>query len=716
MRLIRYEWRKLWKDFSVLKIVLFFILISSLIFWGEMKKNEEWTSEYLKMHTAVDNGKQKDANAWLAEEKTKQENPEGNMSDFGTKKALECIGQEMEALENYDAYRESIQNRYEKNQSISIFSDSDGNQERYMRKIARTYEELQVEAPMKLQPYQGIQGLLNFYAGDILAVVFLIYVVSVVFLQEDKAGKTEFAQTTLHGGGLMFGAKVLTAYGSMALYILITFFVNLMLETAVFGAISFSAAIQSIPDLFAVPYAWTIGQYIGMYLCLKMAAAFLITAAAVALAKWTASEALTAAGLAGFVGMSIWAGSFLSGDGGQAVLRLWNVWSMLRGKAMIGNYELIRLGSVVLAAGWGILLILVLGMGLLFFAGKSQRKERMRNPKIKRKKKEIPHTIFYYEAKKMWIHQGGLLFFTACILIQGMTVWQYHSNFGADEYYYQRYIDQFGGRVTGQTDETISQEEKRLQEAEQRLRQETDGMRANVLQQELECRGGFQQYVNRVDALRQDGKEEILLKDTQYNILFEFTEVSRIMVVLLCASFAFLIPRVFQKEKETRAEILQKTAKHGGRRLWTAKIGTILLYIIPLVIVFAAFSFGKASMDYKLKLQAPLNCLAIFWDSKLQWTVAGGFFMGILIQCVVAATAAVVLSACAKRVENQYMMTGMILAGSVIPTLLSPYLPIQWLRWIHDFFYVFTGRGYLLIVPGLIAILAAGIMRKERKV
>lgn len=672
MRLIFYEWKKLWKNASVFKIFLFFLILSCAVFWGELRETKEWTPAYLKMHNTVDPMKPGEAGEWLSKKQQKQqdfENPKLTMREW---RALDRIACETEAINNYDAYRESIQNRYAKSQSISVFSNSDRNQEQYMKKIAKTYEALEVNAPMKLQPYLGIEHLLNFYAGDLLAIVFLLCLVNVVFLQEKKNGKMDFALTMMNGKERLFTAKIVTVYGSFAIYILLSFFINLLIETTLFGRISFQAAIQSLPELYSVPYAWTIGQYVFIYLGLKLLAAGILTALAATLSKQSDSAFITAGGMAVILGVSIWAYEYLQGDGVKAILRLWNIWTFLRGSAIIGNYELICFGNIMINAVWGILLLATAAFGILIFTAKSKPRERKEKIWHKRNKKWKPHTVFYYEMKKLWIYQGGLVVFAASILLLGITVQNYRDYPDTDEYYYHNYIDRFGNQITEDTDMTIKKEEKRLQEIEEKLLHETDSIKAEALNRQLECRGGLRKYIDRVTALRKDKKEPVLLKDIQYSILFNFTEVSRMMIILLCISFAFLIPAAFQREKETHVEILQQTSQDGGKKLWDRKIKTLLLYTIMFISICNILAFLKATKTYHLKLLAPTNCLSAYWKSPFQCPIIVFFFIGVLLQCITASMTVIVLSAFAKRAKNQYVMTGVLLGGTVIPTLLSP--------------------------------------------
>lgn len=714
MHLVYYEWKKLWKNASVLKIVLFFIFLSGAVFWGELETDMEWIPEYLSIHKTVDIMTQNEAETWLKTQREEVGNIEYSGENYAREEALECIGSEIEALQNYGSYRASIQNQFKKNQEISIFSDSNVNQGSYMKKIADTYKQLSVNAPMKLQPYLGMERFYHFYVGDILSVILLLFLVSVVFIQERKNGKSDFAQTMPNGRGRIYAAKTAAVCGSMTGYIILTSGLNLIIENVIFGNLTFSAAAQSIPDLYSVPYAWTIGWYTVLFLFIKILGLFLLSAIAIWLARISGSEIITAAGLTMVTGLSAWMAAGGPGEGIQSVLRCWNIWSFLRGNSIIRSYELIRFGNITIEVKWGAFIFLMFAFIILFFAGITQEKVS----RGERKKAEIKityHGIFYYEMKKMWIYQRGLFLFLICILIQGSVVFSHSERIDTDEYFYQAYIDQFGDRITDQTDELLAREDSRLNEIEQQIEQEENVIKQDALARQLECRGGLEKYRDRVFDLRNEKKEKILLKDSQYDILFEFTQVSRMMVILLYVSLAFLVPMVFQKEKETRMEILQKTVDKGGKVLWDLKIVTILTYVLPMIVLFALFSFVRAAIQYRLDLMAPVNCLAEYWNFPFDCPVIVFFIFGILLQGILAAASIIVISGCAKRVKNQYVLTGILLGGTVIPTLISSWTAVPWPKAIHDWVFVFTSGWWLpVLIVIMVIVQAFMVLRKER--
>ena len=709
LKLILFEWKKLWKNASVLKIVLLFWVLSGVIFQGELNQDKEAHQTYLEFHKATDNMTEKEAGNWLLEQQKKEN------TGYGEYKALLYLEDEISAIKDYDTYRESIQNRYQQNQNISVFA-KDEEENQYMERIAKKYEKLEIEAPMKRQPYQGLLKVLDFYVQYIFAIVLLIYLVSVVFIQEQRSGKADFARTMFKGKKPLFYVKVCTVYGTLLIYLFGTFFIHIVLASGVYGFISIDAAIQSVPGFYAVPYAWSIGTYVIAYGILQGVAAFFFTAFAIFLARWSVSEVKTAAGLAIVIGWSVFCQNIMNGDGIEAVFRIWNVWGTFTGKSIIRNYEILRFGNVLIEQSLGIPLCIIIAVFLLVMGGIHCPKAREKKHCRKGKKKGYPHGLFYYEMKKLWIYQGGIFLFATCMCIQAMTVYQYKTYVGTDEFYYQKYIDEFGNRITAETDEKIAAEKMRLEHLEEELSQTDDFVKSYKLTQDLECVGGFQKYVERTENILAENKKPILLKDKQYELLFGNTEVSQMMVILQCVSFAFLIPSVYQKEKETGMEVLQNTSRFGRGKLWHLKIETVFLYCIPFVLFSGAMVFVKEKKTYDLEWMSPIGCLSQYWGKDTSIPVWIAFVVGIILQCIVTAVVVIFLSACAKRVRNQHMLTGMILGVLAVPAFLSSYVPVRALNWGHHLFFVFTADFKTIVaVCFILGIVTYLMIRRERK-
>lgn len=709
LKLILYEWKKLWKNASVLKIVLLFLVLSGVVFQGELNQDKEAHQTYLGFHKITDNMTEKEAENWLLEEQKKEN------TGYGEHKALLYLESEILAVKDYDTYRESIQNRYQQSQSISVFA-KDKVQNRYMEQIAQKYENLEMKAPMKRQPYQGFLKVVDFYVQYILAMVLLIYLVSVVFIQEQQNGKSDFARTMFRGDKLLFVAKICTVYGALFLYLIGTFFVHMGLAGREYGFISMDAAIQSVPGFYSVPYAWDIGTYIIAYVGLQGFAALLLTAIAIFIARWSVSEVKTALGLALVMGWSAFSQSVMNGDGAEAFLRIWNVWGSFTGESILKNYEILKLGNVFIEQSLWIPVGVVIAIFLLIVSENHYSQERKKAYFRKEKRKKHPHGLVYYEMKKLWIYQGGIFLFVACICIQAIIIYQYKTYIGTDEFYYQKYVDEFGNRITAETEEKIVEEKIRLNSLEKELNQTEDSIKSYKLTQELERMGGFQKYVDRVERLLEDEKTPAVLKDRQYELLFENTVVSKMMVILLCVSFAFLIPATYQKEKETGMEVLQDTSWTGDRKLWRLKIGTVLLYGISFVLFCGGMIFVKEKSTYDLEWMIPVGCLPQYWENHTKISIGIAFLMGIILQCMVVTVLVMFLSACAKRVRNQHALTGIILGVMVVPVVLSSHVPITALSWIHHLIFIFTANLKIVVISCVgFGIMTYFMIRKEKR-
>lgn len=704
VKLILYEWEKLWKNASVLKIVFLFLVLSGIVFQGEINRDKEEHRTYLEFHEVMDNMTEEEAIHYLQKEKEK--------NSYEQYKAISYLEDEVSTINGYESYRKSIQTRYKQNQSISVFSKNKV-QNQYMERIAKKYENLKIKAPMKRQPYQGFLKVVNFYVHYLLAIVLLIYLVSVVFIQEQRNGKADFARTMFRGDKLLFVAKSCTICGALLLYLLGTFLIHMGLACREYGFISMDAAIQSVPGFYSVPYAWNIGTYIIAYIGLQGLAAILLVAIAIFLARWTTSELKTALGLTIVMGWSVFSQSGMNGEGTEAFFRIWNIWGSFTGESILKSYEILKLGNIFIEQSLWIPVCIVLSIFLLLVSGKHRPKARKKTYFRKEKRKKNPHGLFYYEMKKMWIYQGGIFLFVACMGIQAITIYQYKTYIGTDEVYYQKYIDEFGNRITTETENKIAEEKMRLENLENELNQTDDPIKMDNLTQQLECVGGFHKYVERIENLLEDEKTQVILKDRQYDLLFENTVVSRMMIILLCVSFAFLIPAIYQREKETGMEVLQDTSWTGGKKMWRLKIGIVLLYSISFLLCSEGMIFAKEKYMYDLEWLLPAGCLPQFWENHGKTSIGATFLIGIIIQCVVVTIIVMFLSACAKKVRNQHMLTGIILGVLVVPIILSSHVPIEVLSCIYNLIFVFTAQFEIIVTGCIVLGIVTYLIRKK---
>ena len=130
MNIFLYEWKKVWKNGAVLKVVLLFLMLSAAIFWADTAMDSEIRTAYLDCHKTLDSLPADEAadllNAFTLTDET----------DYIKGHALELIHSEMDSVTGYEDYRQSIQNRYTQSQKISVFQGTASGQNQYMQRIA----------------------------------------------------------------------------------------------------------------------------------------------------------------------------------------------------------------------------------------------------------------------------------------------------------------------------------------------------------------------------------------------------------------------------------------------------------------------------------------------------------------------------------------------------------------------------------------------------
>ncbi len=203
MNIFLYEWKKVWKNGAVLKVVLLFLMLSAAIFWADTAMDSEIRTAYLDCHKTLDSLPADEAadllNAFTLTDET----------DYIKGHALELIHSEMDSVTGYEDYRQSSEPVYPKSQKISVFQGTASGQNQYMQRIAERYKKLTLHFPLTLQPYQGIRKLMEFYPADLFTVILLIYLTSIVFIQEQRSGQYAFSLTTKNGQRRLYPAKFL---------------------------------------------------------------------------------------------------------------------------------------------------------------------------------------------------------------------------------------------------------------------------------------------------------------------------------------------------------------------------------------------------------------------------------------------------------------------------------------------------------------------------
>lgn len=229
------------------------------------------------------------------------------------------------AIEAYPSYIESVS---EESLDIPIFDRSDERQ-RTVKEISRqNYSKLK---GLSLEPvmFLSVEEPIRFVPTDLLLLVLLFYTTMIVFWEDRENGTLDFYRSMKRGRIPLATAKLLTIAILAMIFVLLFYGCNLLVGVVKYGAVDYSLPIQSIRFMMSSFLQLNIGQYLRLFLGLKVWA---FVFAASLLSLWA---------LIARSGRSFFLGSFLFFIGS------WILYTYLEGISMFGMLKVINIKALL---------------------------------------------------------------------------------------------------------------------------------------------------------------------------------------------------------------------------------------------------------------------------------------------------------------------------------------------------------------------------------
>lgn len=597
----------------------------------------------------------------------------------GHMKVMEQIQKECANVYGYEEYRQQIQEQYRTNQMISIFQSEDDYNEKAGQKMSRAYEELEVKGKMELKPTLGLEQTLKFSFRDVAGVLFLLYCVGIGILQEKKKGILSFLQVTYKGRKKLYLRKVAGLAVCVAMWEVCSFLLCLGIGQLQFGAMDVSMAVQSVGALVRSPYSMNIGMFLAGYVAFRVVIYVGISVLAAALAFVFGSFVGVVGACIALFGAGFGLYTNISEVSVWSFLKRCNLWQWLRAEDFLGNYIHIRLGEEPVSLYLGVWIFAVVCV-FMYVVGKRsfvRQKERSVVRKAKTRRKS-PHSILFYEMKKLWVQDFGLAIFAVVILVQLLLTFQTKPYQTMEDFYYNAYVDQIGNKVDVRSKERLEQEEQRFAVLQQQMSEETDEARRMYLESEMRPYQAFQTYSARFYEIEEQGDGQSLVKESQYRFLLDDEEQLQKTVLLLLCALVFVLPGICQREKETGTELLQQTARYGRERLWRAKLLAAASFVFPLTTLLFGSLVVRAYREFPdLDLFVALESVEKYRMSDMQISVAMYLGLVFAVRLLVVTAVFVVELWCAKRLKNRYNVMFVCAAVTVLPILVGNVISVR---------------------------------------
>lgn len=384
---------------------------------------------------------------------------------------LSEIYAEEQEVANYGSYLDSIQNKKDSLNGISIFAarKTGGFASENIRKSAEDFRALSSEG-IRWAPSKTVTSAMTNQGTDVLLVLFSFLLVGGLIFEEKQKGLFFVTRCTRYGRGCCILSKLSALFLNCFAGTALLYGVNLLYFGLAAGFPDMTARLQSLAPYRGSSLSISILGFIALSVLTKALVLFAAGAALTAICILSENGTLPY-----FCGLLLWTASwclyrFIPAASKAGVLKYVNLFGVLRAEDVYGAYLNLNLfGHPVsrIPLSWLFLCVVLCagaGCSLLFFI-KCERfgYRKALRPVLFRFR---PHaSAFRHEAYKLLVTNHGLLVLTVFCFLIGCSVFQRVYTPTTQEKYYLDIMLRLEGELTEEKAALIRAESARFQEA-----------------------------------------------------------------------------------------------------------------------------------------------------------------------------------------------------------------------------------------------------------
>lgn len=562
----------------------------------------------------------------------------------------EEIKKEFDDSQNYKGIIESILEKSQNLETISIFKDSKENKDNFSNQnIKDTATEYEKMLPTKIE-YQvsaGINSFTKLGMTDILVIIFIFVIASIMILEEREKNLLTLIKSTKKGRTTTILSKIMVMFLCTLGIVILLYGINFIYYGITIGYGDINASLQSIHTFIYSILPITIGQYLMLFLGTKIIV-FLIISLIILLISTLANNNVTT--YITFIGiLSISFGLYVTIEPTSQfnIFKYINIANFLETNSLYKTYFNLKIGGFMsdiftLSIIFGIILLTSMIISVIFLFI-TQRDLQMRESYLSNKIKKITFLKPRIDSHVM-THEGYKLLITnkVAILLLVFIIFQiYHLNntnikVSFHENIYHNYMQILSGKLTEEKTKFIEEEEEKFRQAQNSIDQIEEKVRkgeisksnANIYQAPYEEILSTQKIFNRVleqyHYIKGNPQAEFVY-DTGYQELLRVNQNSFLESDMLLMIFSIIcFTSLFVMEYRTGMITILNTTPKGKRR--TAK-SKVLVCIIVAAIIFTISIIPemiKIGQMYGFNnLTAPIISLACFQNLPVGISILG---------------------------------------------------------------------------------------------
>lgn len=665
MECVRYEWKKFiaFRFFWLLCVVAFLFNLWNL---SELAKMSWPPAEAVKeLYADLKRQPEEERERWLKELKeNKISSYTGN--PYAEEELYKKVLHEYVQAGQYESYLDEIEQK-STNMSSAIFSEESSFAYRNAQKTPEAFEKLHgLELAVDIS--DGVIFAAQTEFTDVCMVLLLTAMTYFLVIYEKKNQLYRLLKSTYKGRKYVIRAKLLIAAGITCFLVLFLYGGNYLFSMHQYGFGDLERPVQSVTAMYESPYMLSVGEYLMLYLLLKMFVCYVIALAMMWLAQKAGSSSGAVLGI-GFIGIGEYLLCLLLPSVSYMdVLKYVNLAKYIKVYPLLSQYHNLDVFGYpvnamhIFLALLPVCLLLLLAVNIRKFSHCDKVKARWR----RKKPKSVPafvtdklclHELFknLFTNKTIWLCAAVL--YGAVLVGNGMKFYK-----DVEEEYYQMYVAKQQGHITEDKLKYFSEEKKKYEEI-MALTPEKSGLsEQEIAQKQNNIRypyAGFRrayaqlQYVVGNNSMRGVNEQE-LVYDTGYEKMFGSSLArSRLILLSLCVFVAvYSASSALGMEYDLKVMNLLRSTKRGRLPILTTKIGTVFKITFLMAVLIHLPFILKIVKSYPMdNWGAKVRFMPFAGESVLNCTIGEYVFLLALSQFLslfVIALAAVALSALLK--------------------------------------------------------------------
>ena len=471
MKLLTSEWRKLWLSPSFLGLAAALLFLNAILLCTRGTAGDVSPKVWREVWQKLSSFPEEERAPRVQKQYEKMKGRIFTADEYERIQALRKLNRQAAVLQSYEDWLEEIEERAKRQERISIFQREDPFSDRNARKTAEDFADLKGVSPVLINSGGFLAGI-SFAGTDGMVLGLLFYMALFWFYREKEQGLTALLLPQARGRTPLAATRLLALFLGSICVNLSFWGENLLLSCLQYGAPVWRSPIQSVEGYENCVLKMTVGEYLMLFLTGKILTVFLLALIFTFFCLRFRRSALIflAAGLLMALSLAL----CQSGDG-RFVFRYINLIPLMQVNPIFQTYFNLNLFSWPvnrIPLSLGAVAVLTVFFLLADLYGFASQKLSSVNSKRRRPKKlpGFPRGgLLGQEVYKCLIMQKGLLMIMIFAALQGYLFFQEGEYPGADEIYYQQYMEQLSGPVTDGKLAWLRRENARLRSWEKTL-------------------------------------------------------------------------------------------------------------------------------------------------------------------------------------------------------------------------------------------------------